>query len=108
MREAGHDAVHVGDRALLGAVDSRVMQLAVTEKRVVVSADTDFGELLALGRRPGTSVVLFRRAPRRPEAQVRLLVDALPALEPHLRAGAIAVLMPGAVRVRQLPGDADR
>ncbi len=38
---AGHDAVHVGDRDLLGAADPDIMQAAHNDDRVVVSADTD-------------------------------------------------------------------
>lgn len=42
--DAGHDAVHAGDLGLLGATDETVMGAAIAEERVVVSADTDFGE----------------------------------------------------------------
>lgn len=49
LNEAGHDAVHVGDVGLLEKPDVEVMALAAVQARVVVSADTDFGELLALG-----------------------------------------------------------
>jgi hypothetical protein len=50
LNEAGHDALHVGDLDLLGASDDAVMAAADTTGCVLVSADTDFGELLALGR----------------------------------------------------------
>lgn len=45
--QAGHDVVQVSDRELLGSTDEEVMACAVRENRVLVSADTDFGELLA-------------------------------------------------------------
>lgn len=57
LREAGHDAVHVGDRALLGKPDEDVMRAAAAEGRVILSADTDFGEMLALGAYAGPSVM---------------------------------------------------
>lgn len=49
LTNAGHDAVHVADLRMLGAPDEKVMRAASGESRVLVSADTDFGELLAAG-----------------------------------------------------------
>ena len=40
----------VGEVGLLGAKDEQVMSVAVEQARIVVSADTDFGELLARDR----------------------------------------------------------
>jgi predicted nuclease of predicted toxin-antitoxin system len=69
LEQSGHDAVHVGELGLLGAPDNRVLAAATGDGRVLVSADTDFGELLALGRHPGPSIVIFRRSPHRPAQQ---------------------------------------
>ena len=79
------------------------MAAAAAEDRVLVSSDTDFGELLALGRHPGPSVVLLRQAPRRPEAQVGLLLANIDAAESELARGAVLVLTPGRARLRALP-----
>jgi predicted nuclease of predicted toxin-antitoxin system len=61
MADSGHDAVHVGDLGLLGAPDVDVMAAAREGDRTVVSANTGFGELLAIGQHPGPSVILLRR-----------------------------------------------
>jgi predicted nuclease of predicted toxin-antitoxin system len=47
LRAAGHDCAHVYDLGLGGQPDEQVMALADRENRILVSADTDFGELLA-------------------------------------------------------------
>lgn len=103
LTQAGHDAVHLGELQLLGAQDEAVLAAAGGSGRVLVSADTDFGELLALGRHPGPSVVLFRRAPRRPEGQVLLLLASLPDIEESLVTGAVVVLTSDRARIRLLP-----
>ena len=48
LRAAGHDVVHVEDLSMLGVSDLAVLERAAAEDRTVVTADTDFGTLLAL------------------------------------------------------------
>lgn len=103
LSDAGHDVRHVSDVGLLGAPDTDVLRVAGESGRVLISADTDFGELLALGRHPGPSVVLLRRAPHRPDAQAALLLANLPAIEDSLASGAVAVISAKLIRVRRLP-----
>lgn len=44
LADAGHDAVHVTALGLAGHIDDEVLAAARRERRVLVSADTDFGE----------------------------------------------------------------
>ena len=47
LRSAGHEAIHVRDQELQSASDSEIFELAAREDRILISADTDFGTLLA-------------------------------------------------------------
>lgn len=104
LRDAGHDSVHVRDLAMQAAPDGVVFELAEKEGRIVVSADTDFGTLLALRGVLRPSVILFRHgAERDPERQAALLLSSLVDLEAHLLAGAMVTIEPTRIRIRQLP-----
>lgn len=104
LREAGHDAVHVGEVLRLDAPDASILEQAVEEACVIVAADTDFGELLAGRGTTGPSVVLFhRQTGRRPREQAALLLANLPAVESDLQDGAIVVVEEHRLRVRALP-----
>jgi predicted nuclease of predicted toxin-antitoxin system len=79
------------------------MEAAASTDRVLVSADTDFGELLAIGSHPGPSVTILRRVPHRPEVQTELLLANLDGVEQSLDAGAVVVVSAERVRFRLLP-----
>jgi predicted nuclease of predicted toxin-antitoxin system len=104
LRGAGHDVVHTSEVELSMASDQAIADLAVTEDRVVVSADTDFGTLLAASGAERPSVLLVRlRSPRRAEALAGVIVANLDGVAGDLEAGAVVVLEDERVRVRRLP-----
>jgi predicted nuclease of predicted toxin-antitoxin system len=104
LREAGFDAIHVGDLGLLNGADSAIFDRAVADQLVVITADSDFGMLLALRRATSPSVIHLRHvAELPPGAHVALLVSNLSAIESDLERGAIASLSPTRLAVRDLP-----
>lgn len=69
-----------------------------------MSADTDFGTLLAADGSARPSVILLRRSTdRRAARRAQLLLANLPEVEGSLHDGAIVVLDNERVRIRLLP-----
>jgi predicted nuclease of predicted toxin-antitoxin system len=101
---AGHDAAHIRTYGMQAASDEVVLAKALAEDRVVVSADTDFGAILANQEANRPSFILFRD----PNLMIAtdyaaMLVPALNELGPELVCGCVAVFRNGRLRVRRLP-----
>jgi predicted nuclease of predicted toxin-antitoxin system len=102
LNRAGHDAVHVRELGMQSASDEEIFDHAAHDD--VVSADTDFGTLLAIRRQTSPSVILFRHGSQhRPADQAALLQANLPQLVGPLDAGSIVVIQPDRIRIRALP-----
>ena len=103
LRQASHDAVHVGEIGLAAAADDTILDRAASEHRVVVTMDADFHALLAVRRTTGPSVVRIReeglRAP-----EIADLLDRLARTFPtRLENGCLMTFSNGKVRYRDLP-----
>lgn len=59
LREAGNDVVAIAEIAK-GATDEQVLERALSEKRVLITEDRDFGELVYARGRPSAGVILVR------------------------------------------------
>ncbi|MBC8171264.1 MAG: DUF5615 family PIN-like protein [Anaerolineae bacterium] len=104
LQAAGYNAVHVRTYGMGAATDDVILQRAAQEDRVIVSADSDFGTLLALRRDPKPSFILFRKnASHLPQVQLQLLLDNLPVVTEALEQGAVVVIEAERLRIRHLP-----
>ena len=104
LKAVGHDAVHVRDLRMQAATDHVVLERTKADERILVSADTDFGGLLARSGASTPSVILIRRlAGRRAAEQAAIILANLDQVAEDLTAGAIVVLHEDSLRVRRLP-----
>jgi predicted nuclease of predicted toxin-antitoxin system len=104
LRQADHDAVHVRDYELQTASDDEILARAAKEDRIVITADFDFGLLLARGKQSKPSVILFHHSFfHRPEQQGQALKDHLTELVTPLVQGSLIVFERHRLRIRSLP-----
>ncbi len=90
------------------ARDERILEKAFEENRIILSADSDFGTLLARLNASRPSFILFREANLvRAEDYANLLLPNLAPLLSELERGCIAVFRSGLLRLRRLPISAD-
>ncbi len=103
LRDSGLDAAHVRDYDLRHATDLIIVEFARRHLFVLVSEDTDFGELLARQCTVAPSFVLLRTyEPMTPDEQAAVLLANLPRLHDDLNQGAIVVIERSRLRVRRL------
>ena len=104
LADADHLAEHVRDLGMREAPDDVVLAAARDAGAVLISSDTDFGELLARSNANGPSVILLRRQEGRRASKIASLIVAnLEAVADDLASGAIVVLDDDRVRIRSLP-----
>ncbi len=102
--EAGHDAIHVRAYDMHMSPDSAIFERAAAEDRGIISADTDFGTLLALRDTSKPSVIILRYPLlRTPDKQAQVIVANLPAIDADLQNGAVVIIEPSRIRIRPLP-----
>lgn len=100
-----HDGHSVGSIAELtpSVTDDDVLSRASAEGSLLLTADTDFGELVfRRGRLHHSGVVLLRLAGLSNAAKAARVSAVLASREAELR-GTFSVIEPGSVRVRPLP-----
>lgn len=104
LRDADHDAAHVRDMGLASADDVAVLAAAREDHRILISADTDFGGLLAETDAALPSFILIRRLQgRRAAEQAALLADHMTDIQADLVRGAIVAIDEDRIRIRLLP-----
>ena len=103
LREAGFEAIHVRDIGMHSASDIVIFEYASQNDQIIISADTDFGTLLALRQYSKPSVILFRYTNKRPQSQLSLLISNITEIKNALVSGSIVVFEDNRIRIRTLP-----
>jgi predicted nuclease of predicted toxin-antitoxin system len=100
LRETGKDVLAVAE-TVPGAADETVLDLAVTEKRVLLTEDKDFGRWIYAHRRATAGVILLRY-PATARRAMPVAVVRLVERHGERLAGCFVVVQPGRLRMSRL------
>ncbi len=100
LKERGYDATYVGD-INLGAEDEEVLDISQKEKRIIVSMDKDFGELVFRFKKSVYGIILLRLKDESSKNKIRSVLNVLKGFKGQL-GGNFVVLSEGRIRIRRL------
>ena len=60
LNNIGHDAIHLSNEGLHTLDDHLIVDKAISENRIILTADMDFGQILAFTKSSLVSVIQFR------------------------------------------------
>jgi predicted nuclease of predicted toxin-antitoxin system len=103
LTEAGHAAVHWSTVGRGEASDIELMQWAGARGHIVLTADLDFGAILAATQRRLPSVIQIRTDVLSPAAVGGAVLSAIRQARNELEAGAIVSVDARRARLRVLP-----
>ena len=103
LRELGHDVQAISRNYPPGLPDEDVLTIAREEKRILIVADRDFGELIFHQELAHAGVVFFRLPGATLQTKIAHLDMVLNEHAEELERGEFLVVTPGQIRVAGRP-----
>jgi predicted nuclease of predicted toxin-antitoxin system len=104
LHHHGYDVIHVREINMQTCSDEEIFDFAQKDGRIIVSADTDFGTIIALRNERFPSIIIFRRTQnRKPAEQANLLISNMEQIKDSLIKGSIVIIEDIRIRIRSLP-----
>ncbi len=100
LRSQGHDVVESRERGP-DRGDRILLEWAASESRVLITIDTDFGQLVFLENAPHCGLIRLPDVPAK--ERIRLIEDLLTRFSPELEEFAIVTVRGGRVRISRSP-----
>lgn len=103
LRSQGHDVVRVTEVMAATSSDQEIVLLARKERRVILTQDLDFTNIIALSGETLPSLITLRLSSSRIEVVNDRLNRVLPGLESEADKGVLVTVGDDVIRQRQLP-----
>jgi predicted nuclease of predicted toxin-antitoxin system len=103
LKSLGHEAIHLNDQSLNQLEDFAILEKAIEEKRIIITTDMDFGQLLAFSKHTLASVIQFRTSVFTPDNIRQKLQLVFDGFSNNLEEGFIMTVEDHRIRFRKLP-----
>src|SRR5947208_3703487 len=103
LRELGHDVTAISRNYPSGLPDEDVLTIAREERRILIVADRDFGELIFHQELAHAGVIFFRLPGAPLHTKIDHLTSVLADYANHLQHGEFIVVTPGRIRIAARP-----
>jgi predicted nuclease of predicted toxin-antitoxin system len=103
LRKLGHDITAISRNYPHGLPDEDVLEIARKEKRILIVADRDFGELIFHQRLAHAGVIFLRLPGATLQTKIDHLNTVLAEHTDDLEHGEFLVVTPGQIRVADRP-----
>jgi predicted nuclease of predicted toxin-antitoxin system len=103
LKSQGHDAVHLNDEDLYKLQDILILEKTLVEKRIILTTDMDFGQLLAFNKSKPISVIQFRTSIFTPANIREKLQSVFEEFSNQLEGDFIITIEDNRTRFRKLP-----
>jgi predicted nuclease of predicted toxin-antitoxin system len=103
LRHLGHDVAVISRHYPPGLADEDVLTIARQERRILVVADRDFGELIFHQQLAHAGVIFFRLPGANLHTKMDRLNTVLEEYTEELERGEFLVMTPGQIRVAGRP-----
>ncbi len=104
LNSIGHDAIHLSKAGLHTLEDHLIVEKAISENRIILTADMDFGQILAFKKSSLVSVIQFRLfdlSPGNIISKLNIVFDKF--IEEIIADAVIITVQQNKVRIKKLP-----
>jgi len=103
LRKQGYDAVHLAEQGLERSANGEIFAKAARERRIVLTFDLDFGEIVAMSHGTALPVVVFRLRNTRAPHVIDRLAGLLDVSGAALASASVIVVEESRYRMRKFP-----
>lgn len=99
LRKEGFNVESIFERKLTGSSDEKILKLAKKEKRIILTHDKDFGNLIRQPYLSHGGVILLRLKNQSPQNVIRYLTPFLRKIKLNKIKGKLVIFQEGRVRI---------